>query len=174
MIIYNSVYVISIYIYFRIKRKERYRRNYIRNTNIFYSFPDDQKDSGDSQFDNTSTGTPERDNSLILTTNALYEPFKSNSSPYRVCSEFDAEKYVIKPHNNNNTTDVVPYSEDVYPPDSSADTSNEFIDYVNDVENEIDDQCESASDRQTDIKLRVTFDPSTEYATVKKEGKTKL
>ena len=68
------------------------------------------------------------------------------------------------------------YSEDIYIADSSTNSSNEYIEYINDVEDDEQDPLEGSQDKQTckNNKLRVTFDPSSEYATVSKEGKTKF
>ena len=177
---------------FRVKRKEKYRRNYVRNTNIFYSFPEDLKDIGSTESDCKTAETIEKDNALIIETNAMFEPFDGVEKPYDTYSEFDMSNYIIEPSVSNSK--IVLVSGDVYSPESSTDSDNETNEgvYNANVDKDTRTDTSKVTTAKSDTKAgkdetvvtvpkksprknsRVAFDPTTLYASVNKEGKTKF
>ena len=158
--------------YSRIKRKERIRQHYYRNTNIFYTFPDDLKDTGSTLSDCKSVETIEQDDTVIIGTNELYEPFDGVESPRdQNQNTFDTGKYITLPVGDDNNE--LGHSRDTNVDVGNNESENGFSVYTNlrlNLENNNTDDVISDSNGSK----RVHFDPSELYASVRKESKTKF
>ena len=160
-------------LYSRIKRKKRIRQHYYRNTNIFYTFPDDDlKDTGSTLSDCKSVETIEQDNTVIIGTNGLYEPFDGvESSRDQNQNTFDTSKYIILPVGDDNSE--LGHSWDTNVDAGDNESENELSVDTNErvnLENNNSDDVMSDSNGTK----RVHFDPSELYASVRKESKTKF
>ena len=124
------------------------------------------KDTGSTLSDCKSVETIEQDDTVIIETNESYEPFDGIESPYHTCSEFDADKYIIRSSKRCGDDIVQLSGADMESENAfSADENNRI-----NLENNSIDAVKSDSN----AKQRVHFDPSTLYASVRKEGKTKF
>lgn len=160
-------------IHFRVKRKEAVRRNYVRNTNIFYSFPQDYED-----IESTTSNSPDVDRKTLQSEVNYSLPSTLNGSTKTSTGNgllrFDS--YKIPP----NSTDKEAGKSLGAPPATttydgfSREAENETLNYFNGtepepIENGARDERKHGSETKT-----VTFDPSALYAKVIKEGKTKF
>jgi len=146
----------------------------VRNTNIFYSFPQDYEDA-ESMTSKKADVTRETDYTEVeyahpatpttnghLVNQSVYGPVTFDS--YRIKSadistdETDAELHVDLPKHTEYSTD----------------TRQETINYFNGVERAPSNDDVTGSQRHMNGNKSVTFDPSSLYATVNKEGKTKF
>lgn len=167
--------------YFRVKRKEAVRRNYVRNTNIFYSFPQDYDDMENTRSESPvvarKPGISEEELSYIEATKT---PVLNGIPPSKASNgsvKFDS--YRIKPPDI--TLDSKDDDEDVetvnamYDSSYSHDTQNETISYFCGTENEpAESDHTDTTQRQLNATKSVSFDESALYARVVKEGKTKF
>lgn len=142
----------------------------MRNTNIFYSFPQDYEDM-ESTMSKNPDDSKERDYSEVeyahpptptgastnghLVTQPLYGPVRFDS-------------YRIKP------PDITTNTETNYNINFSQDTGQETISLYNGVERASSGDDISGSQKHVNGNKSVSFDPSTLYAKVCKEGKTKF
>ncbi|KAL4233573.1 hypothetical protein ACF0H5_008254 [Mactra antiquata] len=160
----------------RLKRKENVRRNYIRNTNIFYSIPEDFNETGSIKSD-----SPEVENNQAFTSTSndlLYDIVDNTRKDGHTTTlngnlRIDQCKLNTKAESNHETGNK--YSNFSYgmPTNGaySGETSNETINFVNDRE-----KTDTAIDNEVASNgvKSVSFDPSVLYAKVNKEGKTKF
>lgn len=162
----------------RIKRKENVRRNYIRNTNIFYSFPEDYNDAGSTKSD-SSTETDRRDSTLTtIPRSQRYESVgipSPSSTLKKINSHLYFDELTIKAAAAETATgryNTGPLSCPRLPNDNTyvGETSNETIEFVNGVAN---DTYKENKDIANGGKS-VSFDPNALYAKVNKEGRTKF
>jgi len=142
------------------------RRNYIRNTNIFYSFPQDPDDTG--SIGSNMTGRTPRDGYEYAETGVK----NSHSGPPSM--EPIVNPLILTEHYDSSATNKL---EDT--PVGTAEysrvlndslTSEETIDFEN---ASVYDAPPTARGAVTPAKS-VTFDPSAIYATVVKESRTKF
>lgn len=166
--------IVIIILSYRIKRKEKVRRNYIRNTNIFYSFPEDYADTGSTQSDNTPEVDRENSSFPNIAGSQLYEDVRDSSpAPVHksVSDPLYFDQYKIKSLRNENMKSDLNTS---MPNDNNnyvGETTTETIVYFNGVEN--DEAAKEDPGVESGGKA-VTFDPNVLYAQVKKEGRTKF
>ncbi|XP_045198984.2 mucin-5AC-like [Mercenaria mercenaria] len=174
------VAVVMVCLCLRIKRKEKVRRNYIRNTNIFYSFPEDYSEAGNTLSESSPEADRREPSFSNIPRSQLYESV-GNPSPSstlkKATSPLYFDNYKIKAADSDGA-DV--YEKDTHsfsrmPNDNSyvGETSNETIDFVNGVENDDPLKVDSNSNIENGGKS-VSFDSSVYYAQVRKEGKTKF
>ena len=148
------------------KRKEKIRQHIYRNTNIFYTFPDDLKDTGSTLSDCKSVETIEHDDTVTIQANELYEPHDGvESQRDQNQNTFDIGKYIILPVGDDSI--------------ESSNSRHENID-DEDVKTECSVNENGTSSNTGDVisdsngTRRVHFDPSELYASVRKEGRTKF
>ncbi|KAH3739059.1 hypothetical protein DPMN_045705 [Dreissena polymorpha] len=168
--------VLVVYFFKRMKQKESVRKNYIRNTNIFYSFPQDHEDtestasnrhiSGNHLNGNATAKIETSDNDTVQNSTVILtlKPEHSHPSLDLYGHHESTHNPLYEPFVDDRTSDSV--ANNIYTPD----TSSETIGFVNDSMQ----GGGSIARRPAHATKSVTFEASALYAQIVKEGRTKF
>lgn len=163
--------MIVTFVCVRLKRKQTKRRNYIRNTNIFYSFPEDYKDTKSTRSE-TEEGyhfdiSPSRTVTVVPHQEVNYSPYSSfNNINKPLFFENDMTETQLPsdpiPDQHSTVDDTLNVNMNLY-------TRDHYKEIIDDENTE-----ETGVWNIENVSKTVSSDPSCYYAQVMKERRTKF